>query len=273
MIDLLILLIKKFKNVLIVLLIGMLLANNTTISNGIGEVTDYIKYSIGETRIEQRVDEGIPAWQIREYDVIIRVGEYNGKVGKRVYLDEININWKNIPTDIPIHKDNQGYYISEYDINLKIAKSVYQELKKDGVNVKLQIANGKSEDLNAAGRISNASNPKLYLSLHTNYYNENSSGFFFMYNEGNAGAKNIAQRLSNSIANNGMVKQRENQANGGYIGELNAIHNSTIGVLGELGFFSNPNELQRIISDEYVNYVGVHLSDEIQNILTDYWSK
>ena len=46
-----------------------------------------------------------------------------------------------------------------------------------------------------------------------------------------------------------MVKQRENQVNNGYIGELNKIHNSTIGVLGELGFFSNPNELQKIMSN------------------------
>ncbi len=265
------LLINKFKNILMILLIGMLLMNgHTSMSNG---KEDYIKYSIGGTRIEQSVNESIPAWQIREYDVIVRVGEYNGKVGKRIYIDNLDISWKNIPNDIPIHKDNQGHYISEYDINLKIAKNVYQELRNNGVNVKLQIANGKSEDLNAAGRISNISNPKLYLSLHTNYYNENSSGFFFMYNEGNVGAKNIAQRLSNSIANNGMVKQRENQANGGYIGELNAIHNSTIGVLGELGFFSNPNELQKIMSDKYANYVGQYLSNEIQNILTDYWSK
>ena len=266
------LLIKKFQNVLMILLIGMLLIN-TTVSNGLNEVGEYIRYSIGDTRIEQSVNKDIPSWQIREYDVIVRVGEYNQKVGKRVYIDNLNINWKNIPKDIPIHKDNQGHYISEYDSNLKIAKKVYQELKNQGVNTKLQIANGKSEDLNAAARISNISNPKLYISLHTNYYNENSEGFFFMYNQGNEGAKNIAQRFSNSIANNGMVKQRKNQANNGYIGELNKIHNSTIGVLGELGFFSNPKELQKIMSDEYANYIGKHLSVEIQNVLNDYWSK
>ena len=105
----------------------MLLIGNGNISEG--RTNEYIRYSVGETRVEQSVEESIPAWKIRECDIVIRVGEYNEKVGKRVYINE-GINWSKIPTDIPIHKDSKGYYIQEFDINKKIAtKSCYLHSK------------------------------------------------------------------------------------------------------------------------------------------------
>lgn len=264
------LLINKFKKVLMVLLVGMLLMGGL---KTVEAETEYVNYSIGGITISSTVDEeqSIPAWAIREYDVIVRVGEYNNKSGKRIYIDNFDIRWKDIPTDIPIHRDSEGHYIHEHDINLKIATKLYNELRANGINAKLQVANSRAEDLNAAARISNKSNPKLYVSIHHNYFDENSKGYFGMYNEGNEIAKNIAQRLSDSIKDNGLVRQNPNRANDGYIGELNKIHNSTVGVLMELGFFSNPNELMNIISDEYANYVGEHMANEIQNVLNDFW--
>ncbi len=263
------LLLNKFKEVLILLLVAFLLIGNGNISEGTSD-TEYIRYSVGETRIEQRVDESISVWAMRKHDIVIRVGEYSGKQGKRVYINE-GINWKNIPTDIPIHKDNDGYYIQEFDINKKIATRVYKELIERGVNAKLQIASGRKEDLNAAGRIANQSNPKLYLSFHTNAYNGTSNGYFAMYNEGNQMAKNIANRLSTSIKDNGMVRKCTNRANNGYIGEMNVLNNSTCGVLMEMGYFDNLEELVKITSDEYANYVAEHMADEIQNVLNDFW--
>lgn len=264
------LLLNNFKKVMMVLLIGMLLMSGMKTADG---STEYFNYSVGGTEITSIMnEESIPAWQQREFDVIVRVGEYNNKSGKRIYIDNFDIRWKDIPTDIKIHQDSEGHYIHEHDINLKIATKLYNELRENGVNAKLQIASGKSEDLNAAARISNKSNPKLYISIHHNYFDENSKGYFAMYNEGNNVAKDIATRLSNSIKDNGLVRQNENRANDGYIGELNKIHNSTIGVLMELGFFSNPDELMNIISDQYANYVGEHMANEIENILADYWN-
>ena len=252
-----------------ILLIGMLIIGNMTISNGNNKSKDYVKYSIlTNTRIEENAD--IPAWAVRKTQVIVRVGEWSGKNGKRVYIDE-GVNWKNIPTDIPIHQDSKGHYIHEFDINKKIATNIYNELKKLGVDTQIQIANGRAEDLNAAGRIANESNPKLYLSIHSNCYNGKASGYFAMYNENDGMGKSIAKRLSNSITNNGFVPQNENRPQNGYIGEMNVLNGSTCGVLLEMGFFDNKEELVRICSDEYVNYVGSHLADEIKNVLSDYW--
>ena len=266
------LLIKKFKNLLTMLLLGALLLSNTTVSESIGGVKEYIKYTIGGYEMQTTLDEEIPAWAIRKCDVIVRVGEWNGKSGKRVYINN-GVNWNKIPTDIPIHKDSKGYYIQEFDINKKIATKVYNELIKNGVNAKLQIANGRTEDLNAAGRIANESNPKLYLSIHTNCYNGKASGYFSMYNQGSEIGKGIANRLSSSIENNGMVARTQNRSQDGYIGELNVLNGSTCGVLMELGFFDNYEELVNICSDKYANYVGVHLAKEIKSVLNDYWKK
>ena len=264
------LLINKFKNLLTILLLGALLLSNTTVSESIGGVKEYIKYTINGYEMQTTLDEEIPTWAIRKCDVIVHPGEFNLKQGKRVYINN-GVSWKNISKDIPIHKDSNGYFISEYDINLKIAKKVYSELKKRGINVKLQITENKNGDLNQVGKTANIDNPKLFLSLHHNYYNENSQGYFTMYTKGNEMAKSIANRLSSSIENNGMVKRREPILNTGQIGELNTLNGSTIGCLMELGFFSNKEELIKICSDRYTDYVAEHLADEIVKILRDYW--
>ena len=152
---------------------------------------------------------------------------------------------------------------------MKEAKALVRQLRARGVNAQLQYTSYKSEDLNAAGRIANKSNPYLYVSMHHNYYDSNAKGYFAMYNPNDNDSKAIANRLSNAIANNGMVKQRENQPNTGYIGELNALNKSTTGVLLELGFFSNGTELKNICSDKYVDYVSNKLADELVKILNE----
>jgi hypothetical protein len=250
-------LIKHFKKILTLLIIAALF---TTIGYGY-EKDQYIKYSIAESTTE--------AMQNRACEVVVRVGEYDNKPGKRIYLNEVDVRYKDIPTDIKIHSDSHGAYIHEYDINLKEGKALVDALRANGVNAQLQFTDMKSQDLNAAGRIANKSNPYLYVSIHHNYYDSNSNGYFAMYNPNDNQSRIVANRLSNVIANNGIVRQRENQPNTGYIGELNVLNKSTIGVLLELGFFSNGTELKNICSDNYVEYVSNKLADELTKILNE----
>ena len=252
------LLIKYAKRVLTLLIIAALF---TTAGYCYEQKNQYIKYTI--------VEETIEAMNNRACEVVVRVGEYNNKPGKRIYLNEVDIRFKDIPTDIKIHSDEHGAYIHEYDINMKEAKALVKELRSRGVNAQLQYTSYKSEDLNAAGRIANKSNPYLYVSMHHNYYDSNAKGYFAMYNPNDNQSKIVANRLSNAITNNGMVRQIENQPNTGYIGELNALNKSTTGVLLELGFFSNGTELKNICSDNYVDYVSNKLADELTKILNE----
>lgn len=253
------LLIKYAKKILTLLIIAALF---TTTGYCYKQKDQYIRYSIVEETTEVMQTN-------RACEVVIRAGEYNNKPGKRIYLNEVDIRYKDIPTDIKIHSDSHGAYIHEYDINMKEAKALVEALRANGVNAQLQFTDMKSQDLNAAGRIANKSNPYLYVSIHHNYYDSNSKGYFAMYNPNDNNSKVIADRLSNAIANNGLVRQRESQQNTGYIGELNALNKSTTGVLLELGFFSNGEELKNICSDNYVNYVSNKLADELTKILNE----
>jgi hypothetical protein len=250
--------IKWGRKILILLIMGFLLSTNIGYTQG----NDYIKWNVNETIVASQMQQ-------RECQVVIRVGEYEGKPGKRVYLDDIGLYFKDIPADIKIHKDNRGAYIHEYDLNKKISKRIYDELVNKGIKVKYQDTKDRTEDLNRAGRIANESNAKIYLSIHTNYYDNNSSGFFIMSNKGDTQARLIADRLSNSIENNGMIKRRNALLNEGRIGELNEIKDETIALLLEAGFYSNPNELKHLMSDNYSSYIATHFADELVEILNE----
>ena len=222
--------------------------------------------------------------EIRQTDVVIRAGEWGNKEtvkpGKRytwgndINISKHGISIKEIPSDIPLRRENNEWFISEYDINLKLARAIAKKLDSEyGVNVNLQYATNKSEDLNAAGKRAAKCNPKIYLSVHHNSYNDDSTGYFFMYNEGDTTSANVANKLSNSIANNGYVPQRQNRANNGYIGELNHVKETNrISILGEFGYF-NKAEIVKICSDEYVNYVSSKIAESIYNQLQEMNSK
>ena len=247
------LLINHFKKIVIILIAAaMILSGFINESTAVGK--DYIKYSIIETD------------SIQHTDIVIRAGEYIGKPGKRIYINNQTVH---LPDDIPIRNDGdgKGFYVSEADINIKTSKAIVDKLKQNGVNVQLQIADNKNQDLNAAGRIANKSNPYMYISIHHNYYDENSTGYFAMYNEGDIESERLAARLSDAI-NNSMVPQRCNQTNDGYIGELNAVNCDA--VLLELGFFSNLEELEIICSDDYVEFVSTRIANELTKALQNY---
>ena len=242
---------------------GMVIGTNvlTTAFGGNNDNKDFIKLNIIEDETtmpkETIVDALAP-------DIVVRPGEYSGKPGKRVYL---NPNAIDIPKDMPVRVDEKGYYIHEFDINLKLSKAIVQKLEAKGVKVEFQVAESKYQDLNAAGRRAAKTGAPIYLSVHHNYYNENSKGYFFMTNEKNANDAKYAQRLSDSIKN-GAVPQMTNRENDGYIGEMN-VTGGMINILGEFGFFSNIKELEKIISDEQVDYVSTQLANELYEIIVE----
>ena len=114
-------LLKWGKKVLILLLMAFLLTTNI----GYTQSNDYIKWEVDNTIETIQIQQ-------RKYDVIIRAGEWanetTAKPGKRAYVNNQSIN---IPSDIPLRNDHdgKGFYISEADINKKIAIKTYNELQ------------------------------------------------------------------------------------------------------------------------------------------------
>ena len=218
--------------------------------------------------------------EIRNVDVVVRAGEWGNekevKSGKRYFwgqdinISQHGISAKEIPTDIPLRCENNEWFISEFDINLKLAKAIAKKLdSKYGVDVNLQYAQSKSEDLNAAGRLAAKCNPKVYLAVHHNSFKDDTTGYFFMSNEGDSKSSTFAKRLADAMAKNGLIPQRDNRANDGYIGELNTVKaENRISILGEFGYF-NKAEIVKICSDEYVNYVSDKVAESIYEQLRE----
>ena len=195
-------------------------------------------------------------------DIILRIGEYPDKPGKRLTLPTN----ESYPLPVKYNSAEDNYYICEYYFNQKIARALYQYLKANNVNVILQDTQSKKEDLNAAGRMAKQKNPLIYLSIHTNSYEDNSSGYFFLTNEGDNLSKEIANQLSFTLKDNQLIPQMQNRIQNGYIGELN-VKPGKINILGEFGFFSNKKEARNLSSDQYVNYVAKHMGDELIKII------
>lgn len=196
-------------------------------------------------------------------DVVIRVGEYENKPGKRIYVESDF----QTPDDIPLRKDDKGYFISEWDINMKLAKRIVHYLEYYGANVNLQTAYSKKEDLNTAGRIAKSKDPLVYFSVHHNYYEDESSGYFMMVNENSNKDKKYAEALSNALKDNpGKIPKREVRIQNGYIGEMN-VKPGSINMLGEFGYFSNKEELKKIMDDKQVDYMAKEIANVLVNII------
>lgn len=78
-------------------------------------------------------------------DIVIRVGEYENKPGKR--LDNVSSDFD---IDVPIREENGVYSVREYDFNYKVANAIVKYLESQGVNVILQPTESKKQDLNAS---------------------------------------------------------------------------------------------------------------------------
>lgn len=222
--------------------------------------------TIGATTLLLSNYIGVPTevMSLENPQIIIRVGEYQNKPGKR--LDNVSSDFE---IDCPVRYENGVYSVREYDMNYKVANAIVKYLESQGVNVLLQDTKDKSEDLNGAGRKAKSYNPDIYLSIHHNYYNEDSEGYFLMYNQGDTQSEKYAKNISNALTSNPMlVPQRQNQANSGYIGELNQKPGD-INLLAEMGFFSNPTECKKCVNDEQVDFIARTMGNELIQILNE----
>ena len=248
------LILKKFKKVLTLLLIGVMVS-----SFGYNEC--YGELTMGEGTSPQ---------------IVVRPGEYGNensvKAGKRIYIDIETYN--KIKDDIRVRNDdNDRLFVSEFDINVKLATRIAQKLSQKGVKVDLQISTSKSQDLNAAGRWSAKKHPDIYFSCHHNAYKPDSSGYLFIVHDNDNVSQQVAAQLRESTVDNPMnipqLRNRYNEREGrAYIGEMNEMgKTNSINILGEMGFFSNQEELIKIVNDEQVEFLAERISDGLIHTL------
>ena len=106
--------------------------------------------------------------------------------------------------------------------------------------------------------------------MHTNACEAKDANGYMFITGGNAtwSDNKLADNLSEAMANNPYVRQRNNMYNANYIGELNVVDNfNTIAVLGEFGFFTNDKDLDNLTEDEYIDYIARNVANEISSLL------
>lgn len=226
---------KQVKKAMTIAIAGMIISVNMAYAN----TSEFLKYEVS---------------QPPTHTMVLRVGEYVGKPGKRTVPSQEVLNHLD-STKYPLNADGT---LSEYYINKQIALSIQEALKGSQVEVILQDTANRSEDLNAAGRKANTHNADIYLSIHTNSSdNKDAKGFYFLTSTENKKQNSIVEKISTFIANRNSIKKRYNEFDVDYIGELNEINEeSTLGMLCEYGFFTNDEDLLLLTDKGYVEEIG-----------------
>jgi N-acetylmuramoyl-L-alanine amidase len=172
-------------------------------------------------------------------------------------------------------KDNGTHYndIFEDELNLKLAKILYEQIIDDGgICYLTRIAdydlssmyskNHKIEDLNKRIEFIHNSKATLFVSLHLNYYHSsNVNGMQVFYQKDNKNSRLLAEILQTKL--NNQNKKNKNIKPGDYY-ILNNCKND--GVLIEYGFISNELDRKKLLDDKYL----IQLSNLIKDGISEY---
>lgn len=164
----------------------------------------------------------------------------------------------------------------EKDINLEVSLMLKEALEKKGFNVLLtrdgdydlaskESENRKREDIHKRVKIINESGAKLYLSIHVNYYpNAEISGSQVFFKKDSDNSKVLGVLMQNSLKEKlGNTKRFAKEINDKYL-----VDNVMIpGVLIEIGFLSNKEELLNLKNGEYQKRLSEAICSGVVNYL------
>ena len=155
----------------------------------------------------------------------------------------------------------------EKEINLKIAKIIKKLLKEKGISVIMtresddRLGDTQTEDLKARVKIMNESEPALVVSIHQNsFQGTNVRGPQVFYYTDSGEGKAAAEILQTKL----------NQIQPSYARDLKP--NSTYYILKyaevpvvivECGFLSNPEEAEKLVSEDYQNDIALAVANGI----------
>ena len=164
--------------------------------------------------------------------------------------------------------------VYEDEINLEIAKCLYEDLVSKGFMVYLTrygdydlaseyALNRKNEDLRKRVSIINSFQANILISLHTNYYqNQNIYGPMVYYRVNDENSRLLALEVQdklNKISNLDKIIHSEDF----YLFRKT----SCLALLIECGFISNPEEKNKLVTPTYHNIIAKQISDGVISYL------
>lgn len=164
----------------------------------------------------------------------------------------------------------------EKDINLSIANKLRQVLVNSGYRVRmtreedLELSDGvtkgkKMSDLKARVDLIHEMSPALTISIHQNSYSAGTKGAQVFYYSKSAESRKFASVLQQTIKDViGDGNHRIEKANDSYymLKNVNGIF-----AIVECGFLSNPEEEQKLNSDDYQQKMAMGIAEGIENFL------
>lgn len=216
-----------------------------------------------------------------EISVCLSPGEYPGKPGKRASAECVE---KAGVSGYDLYSDGS---LSEFEINKRIVDKVEEYIKANNRFIKVIRFDrkDKSEDLGAAGRRAISTNADGYYPIHTNSDGKSvgtatGTEFFtpangqiirngkkYCYvnfgNESAEFAKAIIESMN--MENAGMKFHGSNglSINCNRYDEINVAAEFMPSIIIEAGFFSNPEDLRKLTSAEYINAISMEIAKGI----------
>ena len=150
---------------------------------------------------------------------------------------------------------------TEKEINLAVVLKMRELLENQGICVVLTREQDIFIKLEERVRVANGEKADLFVSIHCNYYEKDSSiyGLECYYCKGAEDGKYYAERILDTIEKSGEIVSRNAKPTGYYI-----LKNTTVpAVLVETGYLSNYNERNQLISGEYQGKLAQELVEGI----------
>ncbi len=166
--------------------------------------------------------------------------------------------------------------ILEKEINLQIAKYLYQDLKNVNIIPILTrtedklYQNSRNKDLRQRPIISNQSKADIFISIHANNFpSSQPSGSQIFYKINCDKSEKLAKFIQSEMVKIRDKNDRSLKQGDYYV--LNKINSP--GVLIEVGFLSNPTDRQMLTDTEYLKQISKAIKDGIIKYFQDNFSK
>ena len=158
-----------------------------------------------------------------------------------------------------------GTDVLEKDINLSITQKVAELLKEAGASVSMIREDDEYVDLAVRNTRGNETGADLFVSLHCNYYEGDSSidGLEIYHHRNSEISKQYAEAMTQYMKDTNTIHVRDaSQQN------MQVLRNSSMpAVMIEMGFLSNPEEAAKLSDSLYQDFLARMITDSLVETL------
>jgi N-acetylmuramoyl-L-alanine amidase len=147
--------------------------------------------------------------------------------------------------------------VYEKNITLSTAKKVAEFLKQEGATVNFTRKDDTFISLQNRVKHSNTHKTDVFISLHYDYFSDSSVNGINTYYSNATTSGNLAKAIHTALTDNLDMHDRGIKKEGYYV----LAHNQNPAVLLELGFMTNPGDLEKMQSESYQESVAMAITE------------